>query len=377
MKVGLASRLSFKRTFLFFNCDFFSLSSFSLNDFLFLMAYYRRRRFLRRRRYGRRYRRYRRSYARRYVNGSSRSSIRCKCVVTGQSTLHSGHGDTLGADVFRIIPLSLKQATNAVPLVSSPLFQAYQALYEEMKIIGMKVQVSVTDQVGGSTLPSLQIYTSWDRRVGYGEPDQTPAMVKNASSNNVATALNNNVAKLSRSIYASDLIEKAQWIDSSSAAAGGDNQAWVAAALNPNFFHPAFYMCFGSPSLNAGSEVAAVHFSVSVTYYVAFRNPRYGGASSSKELPVKGASLSATDEYRSQVPAGYESLYDFMLASLDYTPEHALARCRARYAEENAPAAAMADGDEDVEGPAELGKRQRSNASQVALVPDAQRPKNA
>lgn len=343
------------------------------------MAYYRRyrRRFRGRRRYGRR--RYRRSYARRYVNGSSRSSIRCKCVVTGSGTLHSGYGETLGSDVFRIIPLAAKADNNVVPVTVSPLFQAYQNLYEEMKIIGMKVQIAVTDQVGGSTLPSLQIYTSWDRRVGYGEPDQTPAMVKNASSNNVATALNNNIAKLSRSIYASDLIEKAQWIDSSpSGAAGTQLASWVAAALNPNFFHPAFYMCFGSPALAQGSEVASVHFSVSVTYYIAFRNPRYGGTGvGSRELPAKGASLSATDDLRTQVPAKYLYLYDFMVDELHVSREESLARCQEKAAEDSVPAAAMADEDEDVSGPVELGKRQRSNASQVALVPDAQRPKNA
>lgn len=342
------------------------------------MPYYRRRRYLRRRRFGRRYRRYRRSYARRYVNGSSRSSIRCKCVVTGSSSLTSGYGDTLGT-VFKIEPLAARSsATNPVPVVVNPLFQAYQNLYEEMKLIGMKVQISVTDQVGGGTLPSLQIYTAWDRRHGYGEAAYTATNIKNSASNNIATALNNNVAKLSRSIYASDLIEKAQWFDSTAAgAAGGAVQAWTSAGQNPNFFCPAFFLCFGSPSLAQGSEVASVHFSISVTYYVAFRNPRFGGSASSKDLPAKGASLSASDDPRSQVPANWLFLYDYMVQELHNTPQAALARCLQRAAEEAAPAAAMADEDEDVEGPAELGKRQRSNASQIALVPDAKIQKNA
>ena len=236
-------------------------------------AYYRRS-YRRRYRFPRRYRRrfYRRSYARRYVNASSRSSIRCKCVVTGSSTLSSGYGDTLGS-VFSLTPLD-SAANNPVNVVASPLFQAYQNLYEEMKLIGMKVQISVTDQIGGSTLPSLQIYTAWDRRHGSGEAAYTAAEIKNSASNNIATALNNNVAKLSRSIYASDLIEKAQWIDSSAfGAAGTAVRAWTTAGQNPNFFCPGFFMCFGSPALNQGSAVASVHFSLSVTYYVAFRNP--------------------------------------------------------------------------------------------------------
>lgn len=256
--------------------------------------YYGRKRW-RYRKYRRFYKRYRRSYARRYVNASSRSSIRCKCVVTGTGSLHSGYENTLGSDVFRIIPLGTTSATNPVTLVSSPLFVAYQNLYEEMKIIGYRVTVSVNDQIGNSTLPSLQIYTAWDRRHGYGEADLTPTEVKNAATSNVATALNNNVAKLSRSIYASDLIEKAQWMDSTAAPAG-NIASWVTAGANPNMFCPAFYMCFGSPALNVNTQVANVKFSVSVTYYVAFRNPRFGGSSSSKDLPAKEVTWPVEDD---------------------------------------------------------------------------------
>lgn len=258
------------------------------------MAFRKYRRYRRRwlGRYYRRRRYYRRSYARRYVNASSRSSIRCKCVVTGSTSLTSGYGDTLGS-VFKIAPLLTQNASNPAPLVSSPLFQAYQNLYEEMKLIGMKVQIAVTDQIGGSTLPSLQIYTAWDRRHGYTEPDYTAPEIKNSASGNVATALNNNVAKLSRSIYASDLIEKAQWFDSMSAGnvVGGSISALISANTNPNFFCPEFFMCFGSPALDQSHEVGTVHFSISVTYYVAFRNPKFGSSSSSKDLPARTISI--------------------------------------------------------------------------------------
>ena len=148
-----------------------------------------RRGYRRRYRFGRRYRRrlYRRSYARRYVNASSRSSIRCKCVVTGSGTLKSGYGDTLSSSVFKIEPLLAQAAaTNPVPVVSSPLFQAYQNLYEEMKLIGMKVQISVTDQIGGSTLPSLQIYTAWDRRKGCSSSEMIITSSSSAPSSSSA-----------------------------------------------------------------------------------------------------------------------------------------------------------------------------------------------
>ena len=242
---------------------------------------YRRYRYGRRRLYGRR-RRYRRSYARRYVNGSSRSSIRMKCNQTTTGVLSAGYGDAANdADVFWINPYS---GNSGGGLVSNPLYQAYVNLYEETKMIGMKVQLSVTSIVGDSNTPSLQIYTAWDRRHGYSEAAMTKTEIKNAANSTVATALNNNVAKLSRSIYASDLMEKAQWHDSSLDAVTGDDKAWNTAALNPNFFCPSFFLFFNSPSLGA---VHNINFSLSVTYYVAFRNPKYGGSSGAKDLPAK------------------------------------------------------------------------------------------
>lgn len=226
------------------------------------------------------------------MNASSRSSIRMKCACTAFSSKKSGYGSTMG-DVYAIYPFDA--ASNSINMTSNPLFVAYHNLYDEMKFIGMKVQVSVTDVVGNSTLPSLQIYTAFDRRHGAGEDPPTAQQVKEMSTMNVATALNNNVAKITRSIYASDLIEKAQWFDTDMNSAL-QVQSWVTANKNPNFFCPAFYMAFCSPSLSAGTEVASVHFNVSVTYYLAFRCPKYGGSSSSKDLSAKVVSFADEDD---------------------------------------------------------------------------------
>lgn len=330
------------------------------------MPYYRRG-YRRRYRLGRRYRRrlFRRSYARRYVNGSSRSSIRMKCVVTASSTLHSGYGATLGSDVFSILPFGPVVGADNPFLGASPLYKAYVNLYEEVKLIGFKVQVSVTDQVGGSTLPSLQIYTAFDRRFGYTEATPTPTEIKNAATGNIATALNNNVAKISRSVYASDLIEKAQWVDSGLAAIGDANQAWVTASKNPNFFCPGFFMCFGSPALSQASEVANVHFSVSVTYYVAFRNPRFGGSSSSKDLPSKAVTFADDDD--GDMEDDVMARFNRLKADLDRIEQY-------RNVEEPA-GAARAAADMEVE-PQPLGRRNRSNFSATNGLPAAKLPKN-
>lgn len=246
------------------------------------------------RRLGRRYFRFRRyryrlGYGRKYVNGSSKSTIRMKCNTTFSGSSQSGHGSTLG-DVKAILPYA---TANATAVVNSPLYQAYCNLYEETKLIGFKTQLSVTSVVGNATLPSLQIWTSFDRRAGYLEPEATAAEIQSAASSNVATALNNNVAKITRSIYASDLMEKAQWHDSTIGTVNGVNGdvAWLTAGLNPNFFCPRLDFCFGSPALAANTTV---NWTISTTYYVAFRNPKYGGSGSSKELPTKSVTIPDT-----------------------------------------------------------------------------------
>lgn len=257
------------------------------------MAAYFRRSFRRRYRFPRRYRRrlYRRSYARRYVNASSRSSLRMKCVQTYSGTANSGYANTLSS-VQAHFPYS-----GVIPsaVVNNPLYQAYRNLYEETKLIGMKVQLSVTSVVGNATLPSLEIYSAWDRRCGDGELLPTGSDLKAMATSNVATALNNNVAKISRSIYASDLMEKAQWHDSEPvSAANNTDLAWQTAGTNPNFFCPAFFFCFGSPSL--ASPGTTVSYSISITYYVAFRNPKYGGSASSKDLPARSVTFVDEDD---------------------------------------------------------------------------------
>lgn len=255
------------------------------------MARFRRwyRRYRRYRAYRRafRYNRYGRSYARKYVNSSSRSNIRMKCNQTLTSTAVVGYGnDATSAAVYQIQPYT--SSLSSIALVANPLYRAYVDLYEETKLIGFKVDLSVSSAVGGSDTPSLQIYTAFDRRHGSGEPGWTVDQIKSSANSSVATAVNNNVAKISRSVFASDLMEKAQWHDSTLNAAKTADSAWQTAAANPNFFCPTMFYFFNSPSLGAQHNIS---INVSVTYYVAFRNPKYGASSASSKLAYQDPSV--------------------------------------------------------------------------------------
>ena len=254
------------------------------------MPVYRRyrRSAYRRRRYPYR-RRYRRSYARKYVNASSRSQVRIKTAVESNFTLSSGTASGPGA-VKEICPLLSSAPDNGAvsSALRSPLYRTYCALYEEVKIIGFKTQISIASAIGGSDIPSLQIYTAFDRRHGANEAIPTAAEIKNSSSYLVATALNNNVAKLTRSIYASDLLEKAQWHDCTLGLAGGiySDTAYVASGANPNFFVPELAICFQSPTL---AQAVDVKVNASTVFYFAFRNPKYGaGATGSAKVQSLG-----------------------------------------------------------------------------------------
>lgn len=232
------------------------------------------------RRYRKYFRRKFRSYARKYVNGSSRSTVRMKTAINSTTTVTAGHGnDAIGA-VMQVFEPYAGSGASSFAACNSPLYRTYCNLYEEVKMIGAKINLAVTSAIGGGDIPSLQIYTAWDRKRGNGEEAVTVASIKASSTHAVATALNNNVAKLSRSCYASDLMEKATWIDSTLDATNGNrNKAWISAGVNPNMFCPSFQFFMNCPSKG---ETTSVSVSINVTYYFAFRNPRFGGTGDSR-----------------------------------------------------------------------------------------------
>lgn len=246
------------------------------------------RRYRRYRRYKRFYRRYkgRRGYSRKYVNASSKSNVRIRTsidkVINLGSGTSAGPGNVNSTNCFG----AYDPTSPGTTVLASPLYRTYCGLYEEVKCVGMKVSVACNSVVGNATVPSLQMYTAFDRRHGDGEAAWTAAEIKNSSTYNVATAINNNVAKISRSVWASDLMEKAQWHDCSLATdmqGVYTDEAYVAAAANPNFFSPCFFICLQSPTLAAATQVS---LSIAVTYYMAFRNPKYGGSAAARSLVV-------------------------------------------------------------------------------------------
>lgn len=277
----------------------FSLFFLFLSDGLIMPSYrrgysrgYRAYRGYRRyRRYRRYYRRYG-GYARKFANGSSKSSIRVKVPMTFIGSVSAGDAGIPGQLIAAPWGLAGESPlTYTWCPMNSPLYQLYTQLYEEVKCIGIKAKIAINTPIGSVSVPSLQILTAWDRRLTYTEAMGQPtwANLSTYSTQQAVTAVNNSIAKLTRSCYASDLMEKAQWHDCSLTASSTSitDAAAYAARSNPNFFSPALWIAFRV----AGAQAAqTISFTVEYMYYFAFRNPKYGSApTAAKSVEMRAA----------------------------------------------------------------------------------------
>lgn len=249
------------------------------------------RRYYRYRRYRRgRYRRYRRRRTR-FVNGSSRSTVRVKVPITFTASL-TQTDKTAGTQTHGLSPFW--QGGYQASVLNSPLYQHYCDLYEEVKCIGMKVRFGITTAIGNTNTPSLRILTAWDRRASSMEAAAPPGYhaMQDYSTVSSTLAVNNSVCKFERSLYASDLLERAQWHDSNLSEDAQHHivdEAFESATYNINFFSPALFICCQCPDKDA----VTVSYIADIIYYFSFRNPRYGGSSENKSL--KGLDGEALD----------------------------------------------------------------------------------
>ena len=247
------------------------------------------RRYLRYRRYKRFYRRYRRR-RRRFANASSKSVVKIRVPVSYTATMsvlpssNAAHGTVLHG---RIMPFHANNAASQGAAVISPLYREYCNLYDQVKCIGGKMVISIGTQIGTAALPSLTVLTAWDRRVSVPSSavDVPFDDIVNYGTVQRAVGVNNSIGKLSRSIYASDLIEKVQWHDCAldGQYATPSDMAFGRAADNVNFFSPGLILAMS----HTGSATQTVTYLVDIVWYFAFRGAKYGGSAvGARTIPV-------------------------------------------------------------------------------------------
>ena len=246
-----------------------------------------------RRRYGRRYSRYRRygaySRYRRRRSGtsstaSSRGRIRVRVPVQQLVTL-TVPAQSTDSNVLTSSPYY--QASNVLPraaagAVAQRLYTAYVGLYDQVKCDGVVSNLSVVTPIGGAGgLNALQVIMAYDRCGCQNEiiaDAITTAQLFNFSSSVARSAINNSVAKMSRSCWASDIQERTVFHDSTVAAS-------QTAVWDRDFSSNATKVGYFAPLLMLGVRLAAaapesattVQVLLEQVYYFTFRQPKYGG----------------------------------------------------------------------------------------------------
>ena len=266
-----------------------------------------------RRRYGRRYSRYRRysaSYSRyrRRRSGTSSSSSsrgRIRVRVPVQQVLSI----SVPANSLDSVPVTsspwVRAVTTSQPrgccsAVQTPLYNAYAQLYDQVKCDGVVTRFSILTAVGGTTMPAVQVVMAYDRYGNLGEVITSPLTTDqlfNFSSASVVSAINNSVAKTSRSCWASDIQERTMFHDCSvtqtptSSYLFADND-YASARNKIGYFSPLTLIGLRlSAAPSADTTVSAL---IEQTYYFTFRNPKYGGSSPASSATVQSIPVMAT-----------------------------------------------------------------------------------
>ena len=268
-----------------------------------------------RRRYGRRWSRYRRygaySRYRRRRSGtsstaSSRGRIRVRVpiqqVIAVPVAAAAQDSSIITSSPWYQAKLPLEAGADPSGMcgaVSTGLYRAYANLYDQVKCDGVVTRLSILTAIGSSTTPAIQVVMAYDRLGSYREVINKPASPSessittadlfNYSSAAVVSAINNSVAKTSRSCWATDIQERTQFHDCS---LYGPSSSWT--EIDRDFNSNANKVTYFSPLTLIGLRLAAapsastsIQVLLEQTYYFTFRNPKFGGSAS-------GASVQST-----------------------------------------------------------------------------------
>jgi len=274
-----------------------------------------------RRRYGRRYSRYRRysaSYSRyrRRRSGTSSTATsrgRIRVRVPVQQVLSiSVPANSLDSEVVTSSPWVRGAVSNqphgCCSAVQTPLYNAYANLYDQVKCDGVVTRFSILTAIGGTTMPAVQVVMAYDRYGNYNEAlfDDAPlvgpttAQLFNFSSASVVSAINNSVAKTSRSCWASDIQERTTFHDCTVITGTASispnylfcDRDFLSSPNKVGYFSP--LTLIGLRLSAAPAEETTVSALIEQTYYFTFRNPKYGGSSSVSSASVRSIPVMAT-----------------------------------------------------------------------------------
>ena len=161
-------------------------------------------------------------------------------------------------------------------------------MYDQVKCDGVVTKISIVTAIGAGGIPAVQVVTAYDRMGTQSEvtntvqPQLTTSSLFDFSSASIVSAINNSVAKTSRSCWASDIQERSVFHDCSVTSQDGgpyfDND-FNASPAKVGYFSP--LTMFGLRLAAAPTTNTTVQVLLDQTYYFTFRNPKYGGSATS------------------------------------------------------------------------------------------------
>ncbi|ASU55896.1 putative capsid protein [Hudisavirus sp.] len=277
-----------------------------------------------RRRYGRRYSRYRRysgaySRYRRRRSGtsstaSSRGRIRVRVPIQQVVTMTVPAG-SIDSNLLTSSPFYWTSSITSAPYgrcgaVATPLYRAYTSLYDQVKCDGVVTNLSVVSPIGGGSgaaASALQVIVAYDRQGNFNEvlngDGVTVAQLFNFSSAVVRSAINNSVAKMSRSCWASDLQERTMFHDCTVSASGNPVNTITDGDFSSNqqkvgYFAPLTYVGLRLAAAAPTSDLS-IQVLLEQTYYFTFRNPKFGAdTSNSASFSVRPVTMDSAVDTR-------------------------------------------------------------------------------
>lgn len=166
----------------------------------------------------------------------------------------------------------------AQSLLENSAYNMYTKLYDQVKIVSVSHRVYICNPVGVSGgLPSMKVYTAWDRDWTWGDEPVTMNDLLNGPESQSQMFVTNSRAEFTRSIRATDLQERTTFHDCSirNNDAGTYHGDIEVMDLNHSIgFNPSMSMAFEASDKTAADRSFQV--SISSRYVVVFRNPKFG-----------------------------------------------------------------------------------------------------
>lgn len=171
------------------------------------------------------------------------------------------------------------------------IFNAYANLFDEVKFDGMKIKASVIDTIGGAgaAYPSLSLGSVIERNCQRDDVPPNSTTMNQWASFSYHSVITNSIAKITRSVWARDLMERITFTDTDVQGTGANTQILAPGnALRSfrdggsanTFFSPAIYI--SATPTTAAAALRTVNFWVEIIGYFTFRCPKYTSSGSSK-----------------------------------------------------------------------------------------------